>query len=80
MLASQEVRGASSVDYEAVKVLAQYAKSGGDPKAGDAAMSLVQREGDNVSVQVCCGTVLAGVGRYQEAVELLGGHQGNLDA
>jgi len=80
VLASQEVRGASSVDYEAVKVLAQYAKSGGDSKAGDAAMSLVQREGDNASVQVCCGTVLAGVGRYQEAVELLGRHQGSLDA
>lgn len=80
VLSSQEVRSSSSVDYEAVKVLAQYAKTGGDVKAGDAAMSLVQREGDNASVQVCCGTVLAGVGRYQEAVELLGRHQGSLDA
>ena len=80
VLSSQEVRSSSSVDYETVKVLAQYAKTGGDVKAGDAAMSLVQREGDNASVQVCCGTVLAGVGRYQEAVELLGRHQGSLDA
>jgi len=84
VLSDPDVRKASSPDYEAVRILAQYAKSrgseAGDGKARDAASALAQKEGDNAGVQVCCGTVLAGVGAYQESVELLSRHQGSLDA
>jgi coatomer protein complex subunit epsilon len=80
VLSSTDVRNASSPDAQAVKLLAQYGKSGGDEKAKEAAVALAKKEPENASVLVCCGTVLAGSGAYQEAVEVLGRHQGSLDA
>lgn len=66
-----------------MKALAQYVKGGsGSDKEG--AVGLAQRlaegEGENGSVQVCCGTVLQGEGRSEEALGLLGKHQGSLEA
>lgn len=74
---------ASNPDIAAVKALAQYVKGGsGSDKEG--AVGLAQRlaegEGENGSVQVCCGTVLQGEGRSEEALGLLGKHQGSLEA
>ena len=44
------------------------------------AEQLAQAEGDNAAVQICCGTVLARGGKVEEALTLLGKHQGSLDA
>jgi len=78
VLSAPEISSAKDADMQAVKVLATYAKGGDED--GDHAADLAGSEGDNATVQVCCGTVLAGTGRYKEAVELLGRHQGSLDA
>lgn len=71
-------------DLAAAGVLARWSQSqasGSDDGAAlDEAARLAARERDNPSVQLLCGTVLAGAGRYDEALGLLGRHQGSLDA
>lgn len=44
------------------------------------AQELAKKEGDNLSVQVLCGGVLADAGLVEEALALLAKHQGSLDA
>lgn len=80
VLTNPAIRNANSPDAQAVKLLAQYTKGGSEEKSKDAALTLAKKEAENVTVLVCCGTVLAGCGAYQEAVEVLGRHQGSLDA
>lgn len=65
----------------AVKALAQFA-SGDTEGAEKVALDLVAKtEGDdNASVLVCCGIVLQGVGKSEEALTVLGRHQGSLEA
>ncbi|KAL2020917.1 hypothetical protein VTK56DRAFT_7804 [Thermocarpiscus australiensis] len=67
-------------ELEAVRALAQQAL--GD---GEAALETVERlartdAADNATVQVVGGTVLQAAGKSEEALALLGRHQGNLDA
>ncbi|KAF2103467.1 hypothetical protein NA57DRAFT_52985 [Rhizodiscina lignyota] len=74
----------STPDLKAVQILAQYSKAqhAGKPLDGNAsaAEELAKSDGDNVNVQVLCGTVLAGAGMAEEALQVLGKHQGSLDA
>lgn len=44
------------------------------------AQELAKKEGDNLTVQVLCGSVLADAGWVEEALALLAKHQGSLDA
>ncbi|KAF1815124.1 hypothetical protein P152DRAFT_456175 [Eremomyces bilateralis CBS 781.70] len=74
------------VDFDAVAICARYmqAKDRGDgssvTKASEEASALATKEGDNATVQILCGTVLAGTENEDEALELLSRHQGSLDA
>ncbi|KAI9705793.1 MAG: hypothetical protein M1820_005041 [Bogoriella megaspora] len=76
-----EVKGDSTPDLAAVKILAEYHKN---PTAGEQVVAqaeqLGEKEGDNLAVQICCGTVLAAQGEYEKAIALLSKHQGSLDA
>ncbi|KAK5683683.1 hypothetical protein LTS12_029172, partial [Elasticomyces elasticus] len=65
----------------AVKALAQFA-AGDTEGAEKVALDLVAKtEGDdNANVLVCCGIVLQGAGRSEEALTVLGRHQGSLEA
>lgn len=79
----KEVKGQESTpDFAAVAVLAEYKKR----KSTDAsavvekAQELAKAQGDNLNVELCCGTVLADTGLIEEALALLAKHQGSLDA
>ena len=79
----KEIKGQESIpDFAAVAVLAEYKKR----KATDAstvvekAQELAKATGDNLNVELCCGTVLADAGLTEEALTLLAKHQGSLDA
>jgi len=79
----KEIKGQESTpDFAAVAVLAEYKKR----KATDAsavvekAQELAKATGDNLNVELCCGTVLADAGLTEEALALLAKHQGSLDA
>jgi coatomer subunit epsilon len=52
----------------------------GNERGAEQARELAEKDGEDGIVQVVCGTVLAAVGEYERAVELLGKHQGNLEA
>ena len=43
------------------------------------ATELVEKEGEDSTVQIVCGTVLASAGEVEKALEVLGKHQGNLE-
>ena len=75
-----EVAGEENVpDLAAVKALAQQVS--GDVLASlKAAEMLAARNPDNATVQVLAGTVLQAQGKSEEALALLGRHQGNLEA
>ena len=77
-----EVKGQESVpDLAAVKALAEYSQDPWDSdEAVQAAHGLAQEQGDNLTVQLLCGTVLANAGLSEEALALLAKHQGSLDA
>ncbi|KAF2462223.1 putative coatomer subunit epsilon [Lineolata rhizophorae] len=80
VLAAVSKEASSVPDLAAVKTLAEHLKAPADEAPVEAAAKLADKEGDNLSVQLCCGTVLAGVGRAEEALALLSKHQGSLDA
>ncbi|KAI9369205.1 coatomer epsilon subunit-domain-containing protein [Aspergillus egyptiacus] len=66
-------------DLAAVKTLAQHAT--GDAEAAlQSAQELAENYPDNASVQVLVGTVLQSQGKSEEALALLGKHQGSLEA
>jgi coatomer subunit epsilon len=71
----------SSSDLAAIHALAQYLKS---PDSGDRvveeAKKLAAEQGDDLTVQLAAGTVLARSGATDSALELLSKHQGSLDA
>jgi coatomer protein complex subunit epsilon len=77
-----ETKGdSSSPDVAAVTVLAEYQKApGSESKAIAKAQDLAQKEPDNLTVELLCGTVLAAAGLVEEALALLAKHQGSLDA
>lgn len=71
---------AGKPDLAAVKALAQLV-AGNAEGAEMLALELVEKEGEgNMSVQVCGGIVLQGVGRSEEALGILSKHQGSLEA
>ncbi|KAK7509732.1 coatomer epsilon subunit-domain-containing protein [Phyllosticta citriasiana] len=69
-------------DLQAAKALALYLQDAG--KNGQAAVAAAQKlageAGDNLSVQLLAGSVLANSGLAEEALALLARHQGSLDA
>ncbi|KAL1637708.1 hypothetical protein SLS58_009134 [Diplodia intermedia] len=68
-------------DLQAAAALAASLKSHhADDKAVAAAQELAASAGDNLSVQLLAGTVLANAGLTEEALALLAKHQGSLDA
>ena len=73
---------ASTPDLAAARTYAAYLQSGA-PADGDAvteAEKLAEKHGENLSVELLCGTVLARAGKSEQAVALLQKHQGSLDA
>lgn len=71
----------STPDLAAVRVLAGFlAKHGKDEKALAEAERLAETSGDNLTVQLLCGTVLARAEKQEQALQLLAQHQGSLDA
>ncbi|KAL4940679.1 hypothetical protein BDV06DRAFT_213252 [Aspergillus oleicola] len=66
-------------DLAAVKALALYVKGDVDG-AAQLAGDLAENYEDNAAVQVLAGTVLQGTGKSEEALALLGKHQGSLEA
>ncbi|KAL4869787.1 hypothetical protein BDV12DRAFT_196014 [Aspergillus spectabilis] len=66
-------------DLGAVKALAQYT-AGDAESALQLAQELAEGYPDNGSVQVLAGTVLQAVGNSEQALAVLGKHQGNLEA
>lgn len=66
-------------DFVAVKALAQY--STGDVSGAVSEVErLVESQSENPTVQVLGGIVLQGAGKTEEALSLLGKHQGSLEA
>jgi coatomer subunit epsilon len=52
----------------------------GNEMGVEQARGLAENEAEDATVQVVCGTVLAAAEEYETAVELLGKHQGSLEA
>lgn len=74
-----EVDGRSVPAIVAVRALALQA--GGHAEAAlPLAEQLAATEGEDQAVQVLAGTVLQANGKIDQALELLGKHQGNLEA
>lgn len=66
-------------DFVAVKALAQY--STGDVSGAVLEVErLIESQSDNPTVQVLGGIVLQAAGKTEDALSLLGKHQGNLEA
>jgi len=80
----KDVKGASETDLAAVALLAEYekakSKSGNVESVVERAKQLAEKEADNLSVELCVGTLLADSGLAEEALALLAKHQGSLDA
>jgi coatomer subunit epsilon len=71
----------STPDLAALKVLAEYLKApDSSEKAISEAEQLSETAADNLTVQICCGTLFAAQGEYDQALALLAKHQGSLDA
>jgi coatomer protein complex subunit epsilon len=66
-------------DLAAVKALALY-QSGKEAQGLKLAETLATEQTDNSTVQLLAGTVLENAGRSEEALALLSGHQGSLEA
>ncbi|EGP92215.1 unnamed protein product [Zymoseptoria tritici ST99CH_3D1] len=66
-------------DLAAVRTLATYLSKPSESVVTEAE-SLSESAGDNLSVQLLCGTVLARAGKQEQAIQLLSKHQGSLDA
>ncbi|KAL2264807.1 hypothetical protein VTJ83DRAFT_7317 [Remersonia thermophila] len=77
-----EVKGAAEPELTAVRALASQAL-GRDEEAVKTVEDLLAGNADaaeNATVQVVAGTVLQAAGKSEEALALLGRHQGSLDA
>ena len=69
----------STPDLAAVRTYASYLQKGSDDAVAEAER-LAESQGDNLTVQLLCGTILAQAGKPEQAVQLLNRHQGSLDA
>jgi coatomer protein complex subunit epsilon len=74
-----DVKGESAPELEAVAALAAQAL-GKTEAAVKAVERLAAAAGDNATVQTLGGTVLQAAGRSEEALAVLGKHEGNLEA
>jgi len=70
------VKGQDEPELIAVGALAELA-AGNEAKALEIAETLAGDKSDNGTVQVLAGTVLQAAGKSEEALTLLGKHQGN---
>jgi coatomer protein complex subunit epsilon len=68
-----------SPDLAATRTYALYTSKPSNDVASQAE-SLTETHGDNLTVQLLCGTVLARAGKQEQALQLLAKHQGSLDA
>ena len=79
--AVSNAQASSTPDLAAVRTYASFVNSGAqDEKAVAEAEKLSEAQGDNLTVQLLCGTVLARAGKQEQALQLLAKHQGSLDA
>ncbi|TKA65478.1 hypothetical protein B0A55_09356 [Friedmanniomyces simplex] len=69
----------STPDLAAVRTYASYLQK---PSAAavQEAERLAEKDGENLSVQLLCGTILARAGKAEQALQLLAKHTGSLDA
>jgi len=74
-----DVAGESEVELKAIAALAEFL-NGEEEKGLEAAEALAKSESENGVVQILAGTVLQAAGKSDEALALLGLHQGNLEA
>ncbi|PQE30404.1 hypothetical protein CJF32_00008343 [Rutstroemia sp. NJR-2017a WRK4] len=74
-----DVQGEKEVELKAVGALAMLA-NGDEEKAVMMVEKLMESDKENAVVQVLGGTVLQAAGKSEEALGLLGLHQGNLEA
>lgn len=74
-----DVQGEEEAELKAVGALAQFG-AGNHSGAVKVAEELAATSGENSIVQVLAGTVLHAGGESEKALELLGKHQGNLEA
>jgi len=72
-------KASSSPDLAAVRAYATFASTQDDASVAEAE-KLAEAQGDNLTVQLLCGTVLARAGKQEQALQLLAKHQGSLDA
>lgn len=71
----------STPDLAAVKAYASFLKTpSAESKAVSEAETLAESAGDNLTVELLCGTILARAGKQDVALQLLSKHQGSLDA
>ena len=72
----------STPDLAAAKTYASYLKAGGGEEGNAVAEAerLAEQAGENLSVELLCGTILARAGKSEQAIALLQKHQGSLDA
>jgi coatomer protein complex subunit epsilon len=70
------VKGQDEPELIAVGALAELA-AGNEARALEIAETLAGEKSDNGTVQVLAGTVLQAAGKSEEALALLGQHQGN---
>lgn len=83
VLSSISTADASSTpDLAAVRTYASFLSNGAqeDDKAVAEAEKLSEQQGDNLTVQLLCGSILARAGKQEQALQLLAKHQGSLDA
>lgn len=66
-------------DLAAVRTYASYLQKGSDSAVTEAER-LAETSGDNLSVQLLSGSILARAGKQEQALQLLAKHQGSLDA
>ena len=69
----------STPDLAAVRLFASYSQKQTSNAVAEAER-LAERQGDNLTVQLLCGIVLARAGKQEQALQLLSKHQGSLDA
>ncbi|KAK3113260.1 hypothetical protein LTR53_009628 [Teratosphaeriaceae sp. CCFEE 6253] len=69
----------STPDLAAVRTYASYLRQPTDGAVQEAER-LAEKQGDNSSVQILCGTILARAEKFEQALQLLAKHTGSLDA
>ncbi|KAL2418142.1 hypothetical protein ABEF95_005061 [Exophiala dermatitidis] len=77
---SSPLKTAKDAASRSILALAQQQQDPSSTSAVQTALSLAESDGEDPTVQICAGTILAAAGEYAKAIELLSKHQGNLEA